>query len=87
MKKSEQLDEQLSNLLSGVDLKTQEVPEAFKTFLKNVPLRIKLRSVLKQNDVQNWINGEYKGDLNQLENTVQALEVIINDHFVNEKTI
>lgn len=79
----ELLEKKVPEYLESLTPLEKEVPEAFKTFLKQVPLRIKLRAVLKQNDVKNWKDGVYIGDTAQLENTVQALEVMINNHFEN----
>ena len=48
--------------------------------LSEIPLSVKIRSILRQNDVSNWVDGEYKGDPNQLENTAKALEWVLEEH-------
>lgn len=75
------LEDKVVEYLESTTPNTKYVPEQFKEVLKAIPLRIKIRSVLKQNDKANWIDGEYKGDLGQLENTVKALEEMVKTHF------
>lgn len=49
--------------------------------MESIPLNIKIRSILKQNDLKNWVEGKYIGDEKQLENTARALEWVMNEHF------
>lgn len=79
------LDAKVPEYLESLTPLVSTVPLQFKSLLKQIPLRVKLRSIVKQNDKANWIDDEYKGDTAQLENTVRALEAMIQDHIESDE--
>lgn len=82
-------DPQLIDLLEAkVNLALEQLPSNFQSLPENIqqifgfiPLSVKIRSIVKQNDLKNWVDGKYVGDEKQLENTVKALEFVVNQHF------